>query len=162
MHKSVNVLLMAMAAMVGVGVSAQERATIGACSLLPPAEVKRIAGLNAQLFEIFPPEEEALADGGSTCTYAGVLVQLNPFSPATLERLRTEQGAAWESVAGLGDAAYFYRNHRSELDRYGELYASSGENVLTIQMDVNPPATSADDVRPAVVALAQALIDQLP
>ena len=162
MHKPVNVLLMAMAATVGLGVSAQEPATPGACALLPAPEVKRIAGLDSQLFDMFPPEEEALAGGGSSCAYAGVLIQLNPFDPATLERLRTEQGAEWESVAGLGDAAYFYRNHRSQLDRYGELYASSGENVLTIQMDVNPPATSADDVRPAVVALAQALIDQLP
>ena len=134
---------------------------LGACSLLPKAEVKKVAAVNDQFFDMVPPREEPLPGGGSACSYSGIHIQLDPFTPGRLEELRKEKGTQWTAIADVGDAAYFYDNNRSTTARYAELYARVGPRVVTIQMSVRPSTASAETVRPAAVALAKALVARL-
>jgi hypothetical protein len=135
---------------------------IRACSLLPKAEVKRIAAANDQFFDMVPPKEESLASGGSSCAYSGIHIQVNPFTPARLEELRKEKGALWAAVPDVGDAAYLFDNNNSNAGlHYAELYTRVGQHVLTIQMSVRPATASVEAVRPAVVTLAKALVAKL-
>jgi hypothetical protein len=131
-------------------------APIGACSLLSPAEVKKIARPNDQLFDKMSPDEEKLGTAGSACSYSGVTVQLDPFPPARLEQLRNTTGKDWAAVSDVGDAAYFRDNRGS----YAEVYARAGQHVITVQLDV-PQESSVESVRPAAIALAKALIAKL-
>jgi hypothetical protein len=123
------------------------------CGLLPAAEVRKIIG-GGRTFEMFPPEEEALGTYGSSCNYAGVMVQVLPFSQSTIDAARKR--GRLEPVSGVGDEAYLFDN-RGE---YAELYVRVGRRLLTLQRDVDAGKTVAD-VRAGTVALAQALVAKL-
>jgi hypothetical protein len=103
---------------------------------------------------MFPPEEEALGTYGSSCNYAGVMVQVLPFSQSTIDAARKR--GRLEPVSGVGDEAYLFDN-RGE---YAELYVRVGRRLLTLQRDVDAGKTVAD-VRAGTVALAQALVAKL-
>ena len=163
MHRTRTGIAVAAAVVLGWtrAASAEGSARPGACSLLPAAEVKKLAAPDDAFFDRFPPpDEEPLGPNGSACSYSSIHVQLNPFTPERLEALRKERGAAWTAVAGVGDAAYFHDNDRSEFARTGELYARSGGNVVTIQIDLDE-GESAESALVAATALAKALIAKL-
>ena len=122
------------------------------CSLLPASEVKRIIG-GSKTFDMFPPEEEAVA-GGSSCNYAGVLVQVIPFSQGTIDAARKTRSL--EAISGVGDEAYLYDNRGN----YAELYVKVGPRLLTLQRDIGMGQTIAS-VRPQVMELAKALVAKL-
>lgn len=145
----------------GAGAPTAKPKLIHACSLLPKAEVKKIAATNDQFFDMIPPKEELLSGVGSACSYSGIHIQVDPFTPSRLEELRKEKGNLWTAVPDVGDAAYFYDNNKAKTVRFAELYARVGEHVLTIQMSVRPPTASAETVRPAAVSLAKALLAKL-
>jgi hypothetical protein len=132
----------------------------GACSLLTKADVKKIAGVKEQFFDQVAPREEPLGGAGSSCSYSGIHIQVDPFSVARLEDLRKQKGNAWVSVPGVGDAAYLFDNNTGGA-HYAELYARAGQHVITVQMSVRPAEASVETVRPQLVALAQALIAKL-
>ena len=71
-------------------------AVIRACSLLPKADVKKIGAPNDQFFDMIPPTEESLGGGGSACSYSGIHIQVNPFTPAWLEELQK-----WSKASAL-------------------------------------------------------------
>lgn len=123
----------------------------GACSLLTREEVKKLSG-GDQLFNMVPEEEQPLIGGGSSCTYAGVVIQLDPFSPAMLDAQRAKDAAAFEPVAEIGSSAYFRHNKTAD---QAELFATVGGRVLLVQVSIVAPAT-LDEVRPRVLALAKA------
>jgi hypothetical protein len=138
-------------------------AVIRACSLLAKSEVKRIAAPNDQFFDIVPPQEDSLGGGGSACSYSGITIQIDPFTPVRLEELRKQKGALWTAVPDAGDAAYLFDNNNPNAGlHYAELYVRAGQRVVTIQLSVRPPTASVESVRPAAVALAKALIAKLP
>ena len=82
-------------------------AAIRACSLLTKAEVKKFVGAHNPLFDRFEPDEDAIGSQGSGCNYAGVYIQVNPFTGARLGELRKTTGKGWSAVPDVGDAAYF-------------------------------------------------------
>lgn len=131
---------------------------IRACSLLTKDEVKRLVGMGNQFFDQAPADEEALPGGGSTCNYANVHIQIDPFPFSTIERMRQGQPAGWTTVSGVGDEAYL-RNNRGQ---YAELYVRAGQHVVTVQLDMDPPHEVLEKARPAAAALASALIARLP
>ena len=131
--------------------AAQPAAPIAVCSLLPKAEVTQhlpwIAALDAM-----EPEEEAIGTSGSSCNYPSVTVQVLPFSQGTIDALRAKGGL--ETIAGVGDAAYFHNN----ADRYAELYVRVGTRLLTLQGNVTG---TVESTKPGVVSLAKALVARL-
>ena len=79
---------------------------IKVCSLLPREEVKKLIG-GDKIFDMFAPEEEAVA-GGSSCNYPGVMVQVIPFRQSWIDTVRKSPPV--EAVSGVGDEAYLHDN----------------------------------------------------
>jgi hypothetical protein len=126
---------------------------IKVCGLLPRAEVKKLID-GDQVFDLIPPKEEALSTYGSSCSYPGVHIQVMSFLPSTIEAARKR--GKLDTVAGVGDEAYLYENPAG----YAELYVKVGPYLLTLQRRVGTESTVAD-VRPGVLALANALVEKL-
>ena len=157
MNPAMKVVLVAAAA-AGVwnlpAVASQKPAPIvKVCGLVPREEVKKLIGGN-QVFDMVPPEEEALGTYGSSCQYPGVLVQVMPFLQSTIDAARKR--GRLETVAGVGDEAYLYENPAG----YAELYVKAGAYLVTFQRSVGVGKTAAD-VRPGVIALAKAVVAKL-
>jgi hypothetical protein len=122
------------------------------CGLLPKAEVKSLIG-GGKVFDMFPPEEEAIP-GGSSCNYGGVMVQVMAFTQGTIDAIK--KLGPLETITGVGDEAYLRNNPAG----YAELYVKVGARILTLQRDLDPGKTVAD-VKPGVLALARALVAKL-
>jgi hypothetical protein len=145
----------------GPGPAAFQTATAGkpvvrACSLLTKQLMTEFTPYEKPVLDIvlrIPPTEDALGSSGSACSFGGVTLQVDPFTPQALERVRKPD---WVPVTGVGDASYFHDN-RGE---YAELYARAGARVLTIQMDV-PTGRTAASIKPNVIALAKAILPRL-
>src|SRR5215471_5593298 len=95
----------------------------GACSIMTKAEVKQFS-TNA-FFDQLPVQEEKVGNGTS-CNYADILIQIDPFPFATIERMRSGAPQRWEAAPGVGDAAYA----RDNGGRYAELYSRVGQRVF--------------------------------
>lgn len=143
------------------GRSSAATSAIRACALLPATEVKRLAALPdpLNLYVKMPPEEETVGRG-SSCTYPNVHVQIDPFDWSTIDSTRAKTPAQFETVPGVGDAAFLRANKPAPSLEFAELYARIGAHVLTIQMDVPTGKTTAA-VKPGLVALAQAYAAKL-
>ena len=126
---------------------------IKVCGLLARAEVKQLIGGN-QVFDMLPPEEEALGTYGSSCNYPGVLIQVLPFNQGTIDAAKKR--GRLETVAGVGDEAHLYENPAG----YAELYVKVGPRLMTLQRSI-PMGQTVADVRPGTIALAKALVPKL-
>ena len=133
--------------------SAAQAQRISACSLLPKEEVKKHLPWLSMLDQM-KIEEEPIGASGSSCNYPSVHVQVLSFSPSFLETARKKGGL--ETVAGVGDEAYFHNNS----NRYAELYVKVGQRMLTLQADV-PNDGKIESVKPGVLSLAKAYVAKL-
>jgi hypothetical protein len=124
---------------------------IAVCSLVPKDEVKRHLPWLPMLDQ-FPIEEEPIGASGSSCNYPSVTVQVLPFSPRTIEAMRERGGL--ETVAGVGDEAYFYNNRNG----YAEVYVRIGNRLLTVQANAND---NVQGVKPGAISLAKVLVEKL-
>lgn len=79
------------------------------------------------------------------------MIQVIPFTRVTVDALR-KKGV--ETIAGLGDEAYFH-NNRGE---YAELYVRVGTRALTVQANVDDDMSTA---KTGAVNLAKALVARL-
>jgi hypothetical protein len=131
--------------------SSTSASRIKVCSLLPKAEVKRHLPWIAELDQ-FPPKDDVVGDFGSSCKYPSVMIQVMPFLQGTVDALR-KQGAV-ETVAGIGDAAYFRNNG----DNYAELFVRVGQQMLTLQASAHGDVGA---VKPGTLSLAKALAAKL-
>jgi len=123
------------------------------CDLLPKDEVKKLIG-GSQVFDMTPPVEEALGTYGSSCNYAGVLIQVIPYRPSIIDAAKKR--GRLSAVAGVGDEAHLYDNPAG----YAELYVKVDRRLLILQRDV-PIGKTVADVRPGTIALAKALLPKL-
>ena len=133
--------------------AAGQYTVVNACSLLPAAEVKKIAPWEP-MFDRVKPEEEPLGTYGSSCEYPSVGVQVMRFRKDTIEALG--KNATLETVTGIGDAAWA-RNNR---DDFAELFVRVGEHLLTLQMGIGPGKTF-ESTRPTLLALGKAFAAKL-
>ena len=147
-----KIVVAALAAIVAAGPALAAPAP-GACALLSKDEVKKFS--SNPFFDRFPPEEEK-AGNGSSCNYAGVMIQVDPFAFATVDNLRRQPEQVFEAAPGIGDAAYMHDNRGN----YAELYARVGQRVFTIQMDIGPQETY-QSVKPRLTGLANLLAAKL-
>jgi hypothetical protein len=130
--------------------------TIHACSLLTKELVTAHTPLSKESIDLaiqIPPIENAVGQSGSECSYGGVTLTIDAFTPESFEKARTP---AWVAVAGVGDAAYF----RDNGGRFGELYVRTTAHGLGIQMGVPTGRTTAS-IQPNAIALAKAILPKL-
>jgi hypothetical protein len=125
---------------------------VRACSLLPKEEVKRHVPWEA-MFDFMEPEENAIGDSGSSCSYPTVEIQVLPSSSRIIDIARERGGL--EAVSGIGDEAYFHNNS----DEYAEMFVRVGRYIVTVQADADDGIESS---RPRAVNLARALVARLP
>ncbi len=135
---------------------------VGACSLLTKEVVAANTPYDKKAFgrvSIIPPNEDAVGKAGSSCSYGGVHMQIDPFSLSVIENQRqadAKRGQPWAVVTGVGEIAYF----RDNRGRYGELFTRVGTRIVTIQMSV-PDGRTTESIKPNAVALAQAIAAKL-
>jgi hypothetical protein len=125
---------------------------VRACSLLPKEEVKRHVPWEA-MFDFMEPEENAIGDSGSSCSYPTVEVQVLPSSSRIIEIARQRGGL--EALSGIGDEAYFHNN----ADEYAEVLVRAGRYIVTVQADVDDGIEAS---KTRAVSLARALVASLP
>lgn len=70
---------------------------------------------------------------------------------------RTVSAKDLQPVSGAGDGGLF----RSNRNRYAELMAWNGKHSIDLQVSV-PSGRTAEDLKPAVIALANAILAKLP
>src|SRR5687767_2400187 len=124
---------------------------IGACSLLPKAEVRKFLPWH-DIVDRMTPEEEAVGSSGSSCNYPSVFIQVFPVGRLVRGQPTTEPG--WQPLSGIGDEAWF-RPNRTD---YAELYVKTARHTLTIQANANG---NVEAVKPGAVNLAKALLAKL-
>jgi len=89
----------------------------------------------------------------SASAYGDIMLQIDTFSWSSLEGMMKKDGTP---VPGVGDAAMF----RDNSGRFAELAARVGNRTLIIQMGV-PFSSTTENVKPNVIALANAIAPQL-
>jgi hypothetical protein len=110
-----------------------------------------------------PPDEETLGTSGSACEYGDIRLQIDAFGPEVIDRTAKAQergagskrAANWVPVSGVGDRAYFNGDRN-----YAELMGYVGRRTFTIQMGV-PFQSTAENIKPNVIALANAIVPKL-
>jgi hypothetical protein len=108
---------------------------------------------NPQILDLIPPQEEVLGTSGTACEYGAVRLQLFPGRGGE----RTASADGLQPVAGAGDGGYF----RSNRDRYAELMVWTSKHALDLQVSV-PSGSTAEAIKPDVIALANAILAKLP
>lgn len=126
-----------------------------ACTLFTKAELKPF--IPNRFLDQDPAEEFRLANGGSTCTYAGVIVQLDPFPISTVESAWSKEKGNFETIPGVGNVAYFHRNTRADA---AEIAVRVGQRVFTAQVDLEP-GESMDSAKTRAIGLARAAAAKL-
>jgi hypothetical protein len=125
-----------------------------ACSLLTKELAMKVSGAaNKAVFNL-PPDEEPVGKSGSACEYADIRLQIDPFAWSVLEA-SAKKDKTWAPVSGVGDGAYFQPGRN-----FAGLMGHVGAHTFTIQMGV-PFQSTAETVKPNVLALAQAIIPKL-
>jgi hypothetical protein len=129
---------------------------IKACSLLTRELVEKASAGGKQGIAAAKPQELDLGAKGKACEWGDVILQVDPFPPSRLAELGKSDPKSWESVPGVGDAAYFH----NVKDVMAELFVRVGPRTVGILMDV-PPGSKASAVKPKFVELAQAIVPKL-
>ena len=128
-----------------------------ACAVLTRELVVQVSPHEKQALDLVlrvPPREDTVGKTGSSCSFGGIELQIDPFvSPGAIEK---EFQNKWSPVPGLGDVAYY----RDNLREWGELYVRSNGRVVTIQMDI-PMGRTAESIKPNTVELAKAVLSRL-
>jgi len=148
-------ILAAAALSVFIGAPSYAAPTQGACSVLTKNEVKPFSG-GSPVFDQLPPQEEP-SGRGSSCSYAGIVIQIDPFPFSTVDAQRNRPGAKFEAVPGVGDAAFARENSGSD---DAEIFFRVGQRVATIQLNI-PNGATYDSVKSRLVGLAKVLAAKL-
>jgi len=155
MLRLVTSVLAIAGAVSGAAVSvAAEQGGVAACSLLSRESIATVVTPASKYILDAKPSEEPVGAKGSSCSYADLMLQVDPF--ARPEELRKAPGKDWQPVTGVGEAAYF----RNNSNRFAELMAWSGAHHFTIQVGV-PSDSTADKLKPGMIALANSIVARL-
>lgn len=128
---------------------------IKACSLLSKELAMKVSGAaNKAVFDL-PPQEEPAGKSGSACNYADITLQIDAFTPASIDGMAKQPGKGWEPVAGVGDRAYFHGDRN-----FAQLIGYVGGRTFTVELGV-PFQSTAEKMKPNVITLANAIIPKL-
>lgn len=125
---------------------------IKACSLVPLAEMKKIAPWPPDVVQ--PEAEEVGLAQRSLCVYPTAQVQVEPYRSQIIDSAR--KTARLDSVPGVGDEAYI----RNDRDLFAVIYVKSGPHLLTVEMEIAPGSTY-ETTKPKVVEIAKAFAAKL-
>jgi len=128
---------------------------MSACSLFTKDELRPF--IRSRFLDQLPAEEHRFGANGSACTYAGVIIQLDPFAFSVIQSTWGKEKGNFEAVPGVGDAAYFHRNTRAEA---AEIAFRVGQRVFTAQLDLED-GESMDSARTRAIGLARAAAAKL-
>ena len=128
---------------------------MSACSLFTKDELRPF--IRSRFLDQIPAEEDRIGNTGSACSYAGVIIQLDPFPFAVIQSTWGKEQGNFEAIPGVGDAAYFHRNTRAEA---AEIAFRVGQRVFTAQVDLEQ-GESMDSGRTRAIGLARAAAAKL-
>lgn len=126
------------------------------CGLLTAELVRNVRVASKKSGDPAAPKEVPLGASGSACEWGDVMLQVNPLTPAQLEQLGKSGDKTWESVAGVGDAAWFH-NVR---DMIGELFVRVGPRTFGVLIDI-PVGSTATAFKPTFITVANAIVPKL-
>lgn len=126
------------------------------CALLTADLVKKASAGHKQSGPLPGPQEVSLGASGLACEWGDVMLQIDPFPPAQLDKLRMTDAKNWETVSGVGDAAYFHNVQNA----VGELFVRVGGRTFAILMNI-PAGTTAAASKPNFVLLANQIVPKL-
>lgn len=126
------------------------------CSLLTHELVEKASAAGKQTIAVAKPQEVSLGASGRACQWGDVMVQVDPYPAARLDELSKSDPKNWESIPGVGDAAYFHNIK----DAMAEMFVRVGPRTVGILMDV-PVGTKAAAIKPRFVELAKAIVPKL-
>jgi hypothetical protein len=129
---------------------------INPCSLLTRELVEKASAGGRQAVAAAKPQEVSLGASGRACQWGDVMLQIDPVPASRLGDLSKSDPKSWESVAGVGDAAYFH----NVKDAMAEMFVRVGPRTVGILMDV-PAGSKAAAIKPKFIELAQAIVPKL-
>ena len=135
-----------------------------ACSIIDPAELKRLTGLKDNLGRGPVPADPAdLPKGRSECEYLGLTFSLSSLASADEfarhRDIEAKGGTKVESVAGVGDDAFYWWDPKpGSLNQVG-IAVRAGNRQLTV-LDLTP-SDSVPSAKPPLLAIAKSLVPKL-
>ena len=152
------VISLVLTSLLHTAAAAQTRAdakSLKPCGLLTAELVKQVAAASKNSASAATPTEMKLGATGVICEWGDIMLQVDRFTPAQLQQLgRTDK--TWESVSGVGDAAYFH-NVR---DMVGELFVQVGQRTFGVLLDI-PVGSTATAFKPTFITVAKAIVPKL-
>jgi len=138
--------------------AAQARADAKAlkpCGLLTPELVKQVSVASKKNADAGAPKELKLGATGVACQWGEIMLQVDRLTPAQLEEVG-KKDKTWESVSGVGDAAYFH----NVSDIVGELFVRVGPRTFGVLIDI-PSGSTATAFKPTFITVAKAIVPKL-
>ena len=126
------------------------------CSLLTRELVEKASAADRQAMAAAKPQEVNLGPRGWGCEWGSVMLQVDPVPASRLAELGKGDPKSWESIPGVGDAAYFH----NVKDAMAEMFVRVGPRTFGILMDV-PVGSKAAAIKPKLVELAKAIVPKL-
>ena len=125
------------------------------CGLLTPELVKQVSVASRKSAVVAAPREVNLG-AGSACEWGEIILQVDALSRAQLDQLAKPGDKTWESVPGVGDAAWFH----NVSDMIGELFVRVGPRTFGVLIDI-PVGSTATAFRPTFITVAKAIVPKL-
>lgn len=126
------------------------------CAMLTRDLVEKASAAGKQAMAAAKPQEVNLGPRGWGCEWGGVMLQVDPFPASRLPELGKGDPKSWESIPGVGDAAYFHNVQ----DAMAEMFVRVGPRTFGILVDV-PVGSKAAAIKPKLVELAKAIVPKL-
>ena len=126
------------------------------CGLLTAELVRQVSLASRKSADVGAPEEIQLGATGTACQWGEIMLQVDPLTRAQLDQLGKPGDKTWESVSGVGDAAWFH-NVR---DMIGELFVRVGPRTFGVLIDI-PVGTTATAFKPTFITVANAVVPKL-
>ncbi len=126
------------------------------CSFLTVEMVKQVNDASRKGTAVGAPKEVSLGASGVACEWGPIMLQVDGVTPAQLEQLPKTVSGGWETVGGVGDAAYFH-NVR---DMLGELFVRVGKHTVGVLIDI-PAGTTGAAFKTHYIAVAKAVVPKL-
>jgi hypothetical protein len=138
--------------------AAQTRAdakSLKPCGLLTPELVKQVSAAARKSVNAAAPKEMNLGTGVA-CQWGEIMLQVDPVTRAQLEQLAKPGDKSWESVSGVGDAAWFHNIS----NMMGELFVRVGPRTFGVLIDI-PAGSTAAAFMPTFITVANAVVPKL-
>jgi hypothetical protein len=126
------------------------------CALLTAELVKQVSVASRNTGNPAAPTEVKLGASGSACQWGEIMLQVDPLTRVQLEQLGKPGDKTWESVSGVGDAAWFHNISNV----MGELFVRVGPRTLGVLMDI-PAGSTAAAFKPTFITVANAIVPKL-